>query len=132
MGRRISVFVSSPGDVGEERRQCGEVIAELNATMRALIPERDVVLDLIRWETHTFPDIQGGAQIVIDSQIGISYDIYVGIMWSRFGTPTGSGGSGTADEFRAALRGSMEARRPGARSRNQRGWCCQRTATAKP
>jgi formylglycine-generating enzyme required for sulfatase activity len=30
------------------------------------------------------------------------YDVFVGIMWKRFGTPTGKAGSGTEHEFRSA------------------------------
>ena len=83
--RRIRVFVSSPGDVQDERRQCGEVIQELNTTLRALIPERDTELELVRWETHTHPDLTGSPQAVVDQQIDHDYEIFLGIMWSRFG-----------------------------------------------
>jgi Domain of unknown function (DUF4062) len=110
--RRIRIFVSSPGDVADERRQCGEVVQELNLTLRALIPARDVELELVRWETHTHPDLTGNAQAVVDDQIDPDYDIFLGIMWSRFGTPTPTAGSGTEHEFRAAKRGWEEARHP--------------------
>jgi len=110
--RRIRVFVSSPGDVQDERRQCGEVIQELNTTLRALIPERDTELELVRWETHTHPDLTGSPQAVVDQQIDHDYEIFLGIMWSRFGTPTPTAGSGTEHEFRAAQRSWEEARRP--------------------
>jgi hypothetical protein len=41
-------------------------------------------------------------QLILD-QIG-QYDLFVGIMWRRFGTPTGVAGSGTEQEFDHALR----------------------------
>jgi hypothetical protein len=110
--RRLRVFISSPGDVEDERRQCGEVVQELNTTLRALIPERDVEMELVRWETHTHPDITGSPQDVIGQQIDPDYDIFLGIMWSRFGTPTSTSGSGTEYEFRAARQGWEETRRP--------------------
>lgn len=113
MTRRVRVFVSSPGDVLDERRQCGEVIQELNTTIRALAPERDAELELVRWETHTHPDLQGSPQDVVDDQIAPDYDVFLGIMWSRFGTPTSQAGSGTEHEFRAARRGWENSRRPG-------------------
>lgn len=113
MTRRVRVFVSSPGDVVDERRQCGEVVQELNMTIRALVPERDFELELVRWETHTHPDLTGSPQDVVDDQIAPDYDVFLGIMWSRFGTPTSGAGSGTEHEFRAARSGWEESGRPG-------------------
>lgn len=113
MTQRIRVFLSSPGDVADERRQCGEVIEELNTTMNALIPERDLRLDLVTWETHTFPDLGGSPQGVVDDQTDpANCDLFLGIMWYRFGTPTSTAGSGTEHEFRAARLGWEDARRP--------------------
>ena len=44
------------------------------------------------------------AQAVINQQIGDAYDVYIGIMWSRFGSPTPRAGSGTEEEFDRALK----------------------------
>ena len=43
----------------------------------------------------------GRPQGIINKQIG-EYDIFIGMMWKRFGTPTGKAGSGTEEEFRLA------------------------------
>jgi len=43
----------------------------------------------------------GRAQALINKQIG-TYDIFIGIMWKRFGSPTGAAASGTEEEFRLA------------------------------
>lgn len=110
--RRIRIFVSSPGDLSDERDQCSTVVQELNTTLRVLMPERGVELELIRWETHTHPDLTGAPQQVVDDQIEIDYDIFVGMMWTRFGTPTSRAGSGTEHEFRAAYAGWQQRRRP--------------------
>ncbi|GAA1305678.1 hypothetical protein [Saccharothrix xinjiangensis] len=110
--RRITVFVSSPGDVAEERAQCGRVVEELNTILGALAPERDVRLELVRWETHTHPDLGDHPQRVVDEQLGADFDVFVGIMWSRFGTPTWLAGSGTEHEFRDAHAGWRARRRP--------------------
>lgn len=103
--RRIRIFVSSPSDLTDERDQCGAVVQELNTTLRALLPEKAVELELIRWETHTHPDLTGEPQQVVDDQIETDYDIFVGMMWTRFGTPTSRAGSGTEHEFQAAYAG---------------------------
>ncbi|WP_154794122.1 DUF4062 domain-containing protein [Occultella kanbiaonis] len=112
MPRHIRIFVSSPGDVSDERRQCGEVIEELNTTVQALLPELDTQLEVIRWETDTHPDLTGSPQEVVDDQLPKDYDVFLGIMWSRFGTPTGTAGSGTEHEFLSARRGWETKRRP--------------------
>ena len=60
-------------------------------------------LEAVRWESHCNPGVGSNVQSVINEQIGPT-DIYVGIMWKRFGTPTGRAGSGTEEEFKAAYR----------------------------
>jgi hypothetical protein len=100
-GTRIRIFVASPGDVQEERKSLSEVINELNFTLAALMPEKGTVLELVKWETHAYPSA-GRPQGKINEQIG-SYDIFIGIMWKRFGTDTGVAESGTTEEFNNAF-----------------------------
>jgi hypothetical protein len=95
----LSVFVASPGDVADERTRLEEVIRELNTTWSR---ELSVRLDLLQWETHAYPGISDDAQAVINEQIPGDYDLFVGIMWCRYGTPTGRAGSGTVEEFERA------------------------------
>jgi hypothetical protein len=91
------VFVASPNDVIDERDQLADVISELNGT---IAPYHGFVLELLRWETHCYPAM-GRAQRVVTRQLGY-YDIFIGIMWKCFGSPTGRARSGTAEEFRIA------------------------------
>ena len=95
----LSVFVASPGDVEEERGKVEDVVRELNV---AWSRELAVRLDLVRWETHAYPGMGIDAQDVINEQIPDDYDLFVGIMWCRYGTPTGRAGSGTVEEFERA------------------------------
>ena len=92
----LKVFVSSPQDVAEERGVFEEVVRELNSTWADTLGIR---LDVVRWETHTAPGFGKDPQDVINNQISDSYDIFIGIMWTRFGTPTPRAGSGTEEEF---------------------------------
>jgi hypothetical protein len=94
---RLRVFVISPNDVNAEQKRLHDVIDELN---RGIAADRKLVLELVRWETHVAPDMGRPEQVVLN-QIG-PYDILVGIMWKRFGTPTGVAGSGTEEEFNVA------------------------------
>ena len=95
----LSVFVASPSDVGNEREKLEEVIRELNNTWSR---ELGIRLELVRWETHAYPGMGTDAQDVINQQIPDDYDLFVGIMWCRYGTQTNRSGSGTVEEFERA------------------------------
>ncbi len=95
----LSVFVASPGDVDDERNRLEEVIRDLNV---AWARELGIRLELLRWETHAYPSFGEDAQSIINEQIQDDYDLFIGIMWYRFGTPTGRANSGTIEEFQRA------------------------------
>lgn len=60
-------------------------------------------LEVIRWEDDAYPGIGADAQDVINQQLPQDYDLFIGIMWTRFGTPTLRAESGTAEEFARAV-----------------------------
>ncbi|MCE7700159.1 MAG: DUF4062 domain-containing protein [Methanobacterium paludis] len=95
----ITIFVASPKDVVEERESLEEIIKEMNAIWNK--QSLGMRLNLVRWETSIHPDMGTDAQSVINDQID-DYDIFIGIMWKSFGTPTGRAGSGTVEEFENA------------------------------
>ncbi len=92
---KLKIFVASPGDVQEERDRLEDIIDELNL---GITREKGLVLELVRWETHAWPAMGEDAQEVVNREIG-PYDVFVGIMWKRFGTPTKRAESGTKEEF---------------------------------
>jgi pterin-4a-carbinolamine dehydratase len=94
---KVRVFVASPGDVRDEREQLQQVIDEINTSIAA---HHNLIIELVRWETHVTPGM-GRPQALVNNQIG-PYDIFIGIMWKRFGTPSGVAESGTEEEFRIA------------------------------
>ncbi|TXN37730.1 DUF4062 domain-containing protein [Flagellimonas hymeniacidonis] len=96
--KRYRVFLASPGDIPGERVKVGKVIEELNLVLAS----RKILLELVKWESHAYPSIGTDAQDVINKQINDQYDIFLGIMWSRFGTPTKRADSGTLEEFERA------------------------------
>lgn len=97
--RLIRVFVSSPGDVTKERETLDEAIANVNDVIGR---QKGVRLETWKWEDEVIPQIGPSPQAVVDAQTP-TYGIYLGIMSSRFGTPTEGYGSGTEKEFRDAL-----------------------------
>ena len=76
-----------------------DVVSEFNLTWG---DKQKVRLELVKWETHSRPSFGEDAQDVINKQVGDSYDIFLGIMWGRFGTPTARAESGTEEEFARA------------------------------
>ena len=106
----IRVFVASASDVAIERQALQGIVNELNRTIRALIPSSETRVELVRWETDAHP-AAGRAQGVILEQVG-DYDILLGILWHRHGTPTGRANSGTEEEVREALKRREATGRP--------------------
>lgn len=105
---RLRVFIASPGDVPEEREIASLVVSELRRVFEDLLP---IPLEAVRWETHAWPDVGVDAQDVINREIG-EFDIFVGIMWRRFGTPTKRARSGTDEEFQRAYDYFRKYKRP--------------------
>lgn len=97
----LTIFVASPDDVLDEREVLEEVIREFNISWGN---QFKINLELVRWETHSYPGVDIDTQEVINKQIGENYDIFIGIMWKKFGTPTGRAGSGTVEEFNKAYK----------------------------
>lgn len=106
--KTLRVFIASPDDVTEERELVSLVIDELRRTMSPILR---IELEAVRWETHSWPAIGEDVQDVINQQIA-DYDVFVGIMWRRFGTPTKRDGSGTGEEFHRAFNYFRQFQRP--------------------
>ena len=101
----VQVFVASPSDVKEEREILESVILELNKTWSKKLKLR---LELNRWESNVYPNFGQDPQDVINRQIEDRYDIFIGILWGRIGTPTQRAESGTLEEFQQAYRQHKE------------------------
>lgn len=105
----VQVFVASPSDVQRERDLLESIITELNqAWSRSL----GVTFELIRWETCVRPALGSDPQAIINDQVGDKYDIFIGILWGCFGTPTPRAMSGTLEEFERAYKRSKSTGAP--------------------
>lgn len=89
------VFLASPDDVKEERGIVKKVIETYNQIHSC----DNIKLELLCWEDCTHPSFGDYPQDVVNSQIGDDYDVFIGILWARFGTPTPEYESGTEEEF---------------------------------
>jgi hypothetical protein len=96
--RVIRIFISSPGDVDDERLGLDDAV---QSVATAFAPH-GVHLETWRCDRDALPGLGSDPQDVINRQIPSNYDIYVGVMRRRYGTPTGRFPSGTIEEFEAA------------------------------
>ncbi len=92
----LKVFIASPGDVKLEREKAREEILSL----RVLAQKHGYDLEATGWETHAAPGM-GRSQARIN-QLVRECDLFIGILWRRFGLPTGEAESGTLEEFNLA------------------------------
>ncbi len=99
---KYSIFIGSPSDLSDERLAVEEVIDELNISYGA---NKNIVLELLKWETHSAPGISDeSVQDLVNDDIGDNYDVFIGLLWLKFGTPTSKYGSGTEEEFERVLK----------------------------
>jgi len=113
--KKLRIFVAYPSDVAKE-------YAKLRAVADSLKPTADrlgLILDVIHWR-DVVPDMGRAEQVIFDELKPTSWDIFVGILWHRFGTPPGAKDpqtqkdylSGTEEEFRTAYRLRKQFNRP--------------------
>lgn len=114
---QIRVFVSCPGDVSDEKNIIKEVCKSMNLQLSA--KNRGIIFEVL-----DFKDIVAswGNRSQEDINVRFSgYDIYIGLLWMRYGTPSGTNdpatekpyGSGTEEEFRLAVQKFKEGRKIG-------------------
>jgi class 3 adenylate cyclase len=96
--RKLRLFVASPSDVGSQRDRVNRVAERLNRT-GGPADEASVVLEVVRWESHVAP-LAGYPQDVVLRQVQAdTWDIFVGILWLRFGSPPGARSSDSGEEY---------------------------------
>ena len=93
----LVAFIASPGDAAEERRAAREVIEELNKVLRNL----NWQIDLLGWE-DTMPGV-ARPQEIINKDVD-ACGLFIGLLWKRWGQPTGEYSSGFEEEFERALK----------------------------
>ncbi|HET8890555.1 MAG TPA: SUMF1/EgtB/PvdO family nonheme iron enzyme [Candidatus Angelobacter sp.] len=96
--KTLRLFLASPSDVVHERMIVASIVNELNSTVARHL---GMLIELVRWEDMV-PSL-GVPQPIILEQADLEHtDIFIGIFWNRFGTPTDRAPSGTVEEFQIA------------------------------
>lgn len=96
----FELFLASPSDLGNERDLVKKIVSEFNDTWS---DQTGVVFKVWSWENDSWPSAGIDAQSVVNAQASVEYDVFLGMFWGRFGTPTSRARSGTKEEFDRAF-----------------------------
>jgi hypothetical protein len=93
--RILYLFLASPGDLVEERKAAKEVVIEVNQEVGRNLGWQ---IEVLGWE-DTLPGFQR-PQDIINRDVD-RCDLFVGMLWKRWGQPTGDGqhSSGFEEEY---------------------------------
>ncbi|MBQ0917758.1 DUF4062 domain-containing protein [Hydrogenophaga aromaticivorans] len=95
----IKVFLGSPGDLSDERKAAKAVVDDVNSELSKGLACH---VELVGWE-DTLPGM-GRPQEIINRELD-GCDVFVGMIWKRWGTPPGGDyTSGFEEEFYRAVR----------------------------
>jgi hypothetical protein len=97
--RIYKCFIASPSDTFEERGICDRVFKEINETQGE---QFDFRIESKKWEDNARPSFGDSPQEVINEQLLNEFELFIGIMFTRFGSPTKNADSGTVEEFNFA------------------------------
>jgi hypothetical protein len=95
--RLVRVFLASPGDLPDERRLASEAVDEIN---KGIAPFLGFRVELKGWE-DTLPGT-GRPQAIINQELDLC-ELFLGMMWKKWGTPPSTQGpytSGFEEEFK--------------------------------
>jgi replicative DNA helicase len=100
--RKLRIFFACPGDVNEERKRLQNIVDRLQKSAN----QAGFFLELKEWR-QVIPDMGRPQQVIFDQIDPKTWDIFIGILWKRFGSPSGGSHpindlpleSGTYEEF---------------------------------
>lgn len=109
--KQVKVVISCPSDVAKEKNIILDICHTLSDNIYS---KKNLNIKTIDWEKDVPHIITGEEpQKIIDRQLDKEdYDIYIGILWKRFGDPKEKGLTPTEGEFEDALKRYKETGRP--------------------
>jgi hypothetical protein len=97
--KQINLFISCPGDIKDELNSIEVIVKEFNKIFGKI---SNFLIQIVHWNEDTYTDIGEDGQEIINNQI--DYDILIGILWMKLGTPTKRDKSGTVEEINRAIK----------------------------
>ena len=113
--QKLTIFVAAPSDMKAER----DTVKAVASALKPLADRLGIVLEVANWSS-VVPDTGRPEQVILDQIQPTSWDVFIGILWHRFGTPPGGINptthkeylSGTEEEFQIAYRLWQQRNRP--------------------
>src|SRR4051812_44926718 len=113
--QKLRIFAASTSDTAAERSKVAAVAAALKPPADPL----DIALDVVDWRS-VVPGMGRPEQVILEQLDPTDWNVFLGILWHRFGTPPGGRDaetrreylSGTEEEFKTAYRLWKEHGRP--------------------
>jgi hypothetical protein len=113
--RKLRVFVASPSDLADEHHTV-KVVAD---SLEAVADKARLILDVVEGHDAT-PGMGRPQQRIFDSLRPDTWDVFIGLLWHRFGSRTGARdpstgkdySSGTEEEFELVYRMWKDQGRP--------------------
>jgi hypothetical protein len=105
----VRVFLASPGDLQDERKAAKAVVDEFNELLARKLGHH---VELVGWEDTV--SAFGRPQAIINQDLE-QCELFIGLMWMKWGTPPAASGlytSGFEEEFRLSLDRRMREGRP--------------------
>jgi formylglycine-generating enzyme required for sulfatase activity len=107
--RKLQIFCAAPTDVEDERQRLHAVVAELNRLGQPADSAK-IILEVLDWQHQVSPAPGRPEGVILEQLPPDTWDIFIGILWLRFGSRTGENHpqtgkpfeSGTHEEFTAA------------------------------
>jgi hypothetical protein len=93
----LKVMIASPGDVAVEREL---ITGELYRWNNTNAVSRKLMLQPVKWETHSSPQMGSHPQEILNENLLLDADIVVGIFGTRIGTATADFASGSVEEIK--------------------------------
>lgn len=106
--RFIKVFLASPGDLAGERKAAKVIVDDFNSQLADALGYQ---VELVGWE-DTLPGV-GRPQAIINRDLD-GCDLFIGMLWKRWGTPPGTEPytSGFEEEFNRSMTRNAKEGRP--------------------
>lgn len=101
---QIRVFVSCPSDIKEEKAIVAYLCDEINQKYR---DKFDISLLMLDWEKSAIPQFGPRPQAKINQDIK-EYDVFIGILWKKFGTPPGAKNPNTGENYESGTEEEFE------------------------
>ncbi len=113
--KNLRIFTASPSDTATERAKI-ETVASM---LRPLADKLGIKINVDDW-SQVVPDMGRPEKVILDQLNPTLWDVFVGILWHRFGTPPAAKDektkedylSGTEEEFKTAYRLWEQYQRP--------------------